>query len=130
MPHCTRPGAGAAALAVALAAALAQAQPREPALESQPIPESREDPGAEHGQDEPAQEEPEPSQIELALQAIEAAIRELIAKEDAEERERQEKRDIADLKAQEDMAIWAKHMTRATWAGVALKHEHEKDDHG
>jgi hypothetical protein len=87
----------------------------EPALENQRVAEPRQDAGAEHGQDEPAQEKPEPSQIELALKAIETAIRDLIAEEDAIERKRQQQREVADLQAQQEMALWAERMTWATW---------------
>jgi hypothetical protein len=92
----------------------------EPALERQPVAEPRQDASAERGQDEAAQEESDTRPIESALKAIEAAIRELVAEEDAIESKRQKQREIADLQAQQDMARWAEFMVWATWAGVAL----------
>lgn len=90
----------------------------EPALESQPVPEPRQDAGAEQGKAEPAQQPAEPDRLVPAMNAIESAIRELKAADDAIERERQVKREIADLKAQQRMAFWAIGMFWATLAAV------------
>jgi hypothetical protein len=106
-------------LTVALPGALAQ-EGIEPALESQPVAEPRQEPGTEQGEDHAAQEQTEAGQIEPALKAIETAIRDLIAEEDTIERERQQQREMADLEAQQEMALWAERMTWATWASVGL----------
>jgi hypothetical protein len=93
--------------------------PSSPAI-NQPVAGPGQGAGAADRQGNAAQKKPETGRIEPALKAIEAAIRELIAEENTIERERQEKRDIADLQAQQDMALWAERMTRATWTGVIL----------
>jgi len=51
-----------------------------------------------------------------AIKGIEAAIRESIPEVDQDERKRQEDREIADLRAQQKMALWAERMF---WAVVA-----------
>ena len=96
------------------------AQPIEPALESQPIPETGQEAGGEQGEGAASQEEAEPNRLLPAIEAIESAIRELVTEEDAQQHERQDERDEADLDAQKEMALWAKHMTRATVAGVII----------
>lgn len=103
----------------AMSVAFAQEHPGGPAID-EPVASPGQDAGTGDGQEEAAKEETSASRIEPALQAIEAAIRELVAEDDAEERKRQEKREEADLQAQEDMVLWAGRMTYATWAGVVL----------
>jgi hypothetical protein len=112
-----------AAIAFGLIAALAGASAQEsiePTLKSQPVPESRELTGAEHRQTEPPEQETGADRLIPALNAIEGAIRDLITKEDAAEHDRQERREIDDLKAQQDMAFWAEAMSWASFSTVAL----------
>jgi hypothetical protein len=114
---------GSAAIAFGLIAALAGvlAQERiEPALESQPVPEPRQETGAEQGQASADQQEADADRIVPALDAIATTIRDLITEEDAQQRERQEYREVADLHAQQDMAMWAKRMFLAAVASVGL----------
>jgi hypothetical protein len=114
---------GSAAIAFGLSAALsgALAQERiEPALESQPVPESRDQPGADQSKASAGQEDTDTGRLVAAIDEIKAAIRDLIAEEDPQQRERQEHREEADLHAQQDMALWAKRMFWATFAAVVL----------
>lgn len=112
-----------ATIALGLIATLpeALAQERvEPALESQPVPEPRQEPGAEQRQPRAGEQGADAEPLVPALNAIETAIRDLIAEDDAQQRERQEHHEIADLQAQKDMAFWAERMTWATYGSVAL----------
>ncbi len=54
------------------------------------------------------------------LQGIESAIRDSIPTEDTTQRQQQDQRENADLKAQEDMAFWSMAMFWATFATVLL----------
>jgi hypothetical protein len=99
----------------------------DPTLESQPVPDTGQAPGAEQSQPTAGQQESDADRLVPALKAIESAIRDQIAEEDAQQRERQDNRDIADLEAQQDMALWAKAMfwaafasTWLTFAGICL----------
>ncbi len=92
----------------------------EPALEHEPVAEPRQDAGAEQGKAEPAQQPTESDRLLPAVNAIERAIRELKTADDTVERERQEKREIADIKAQQRMAFWATWMFWATFAAVLV----------
>jgi hypothetical protein len=115
---------GNAAIAIGLIVALAAASAQEriePALESQPVPQPRQDARTEQSQDHAVQEEAEADRIAAMLNhMIEAATSDLIAEENAQQRERQEQREIADLQAQQDMALWAERMFWASIATVAL----------
>jgi hypothetical protein len=127
MPSRIRDAAIALGLIVASLGALAQ-EGIEPALESQPVssPEQEERANARQ-QDDPGPEQDRAADLLPGIQGIEAAIRDLIAKQDDAERQRQEDREIADLQAQNDMAFWAMLMffatvvaTFVTAAGVLL----------
>jgi hypothetical protein len=89
-------------------------------LEHQPIPETRQQAGANQGQANAAEQQPNSADLAPALKAVEGAIRELIPKDDSIERQRQEQREISDLQAQQEMAVWAKLMFWASLGGVAL----------
>lgn len=92
----------------------------QPALEGDPVTaQGQEERGATSDDGPGAEPEAAPDYLP-ALERIEAAIRDTIAEEDADERERQENRDIADLEAQTDMAFWAKLMFWASFAGVVV----------
>ena len=119
MPSRIRGAAIALGLIVALPSALAQER-IEPALESQPEPEAGQDTRAGQGQQSTSQQEADAEQLIPALNAIETAIRDQITGEDAQQRERQEHREISDLDAQQDMAFWAKAMFWAVFASVVL----------
>ena len=111
-------------LACLLFASAAQAQESsgvsQPSLEGQPVPKAGNQPRANQGQDSAKQQQPEPEKLLPALQAIEGAIRDAIAEEDAIESKRQEQRDIDDLNAQKEMARWAKLMFWATAGTIGL----------
>jgi hypothetical protein len=108
-----------AALFLCTAVALAQ-QSRQPALKSQPVPEAGQQQRAQDGKSDPAPKDDTASDLLTAIKGIEAAIREHVAKEDKEESERKEEREYADLKAQQDMAAWAKCLFWATVASLIL----------
>lgn len=95
-------------------------QPINPALESQPVPNARQQPSATKSDNGAKQQQPEPEKLLPAINGIESAIRDLIAEEDKVASQRQEQRAKDDLEAQQDMARWAKYMLWATGAGVFL----------
>jgi hypothetical protein len=117
-----RVGSATIALGLTIAVSGALAQDRiEPSLESQPIPETRQNPGRQESQGHATQEEAEANRIASMLDdMIEAATRDLISEENAQHRARQEQREIEDLQAQQDMALWAKAMFWAAFASVIL----------
>jgi len=108
-------GCGLALFVCPVAAALAQ-QPKQPALKGQPVPEAGQQQRAQDRKDDTAPKDKGTSELLSAIQGIEAAIRSHVAKEDKGESKRKEQREIDDLKAQQDMASWAKWMF---WAAVA-----------
>lgn len=115
---------GAAIILALVASVLAAAQPIPvyevgAPLEGEPIP-ARQDSSADPDYTNAGQQQTAPADITPALEAIEGPKSDLIADEGADERQRQEHREIADLQAQQDMAVWAKLMTWATWVGVFL----------
>lgn len=55
-----------------------------------------------------------------AIEKIEPALRQLVPKEDKDESQRKEQREVSDLQAQQEMALWAKLMFWATFATVGL----------
>lgn len=110
----------AIALGLTLAfGALAQ-EAEQPALEGQPISQTGQEQSTTAGENDTQEQQQPPFSLSSILQGIEAAIRDTIAEEDKADRERQEQREIRDLNAQEDMALWTKRMTWATIAGVIL----------
>lgn len=114
MPGCIGSIVAALWLMSALSGAAAQER-TEPALDRQPIPETREETGAEPRQAGARPIETDADRLVPAIKTIEGAIRDLIPEENPEYRERQEHRELADLHAQQDMAFWAKAMF---WAAV------------
>jgi hypothetical protein len=106
-------------LIVALPAALAQER-IEPALESQPMPSPGQQESDRASQQDTAPAQVRPSDLLPGIQGIEAAIRDLIAEDDEIARQRQENREVRDLEAQEDMALWAMWMFFATLATVIV----------
>lgn len=119
-----RIGGTALALGMIVAAPGALAQERiEPALEEQPeepVATERQEKGGATGQQDAAPEQERAIDFLSGIQGIEAAIRDLIAEEDEIARQRQEDREISDLKAQQDMALWAMLMVFATFATVVV----------
>jgi hypothetical protein len=115
---------GSAVLGLALIAAapsgLAQGT-AEPTSESQRAPEAGEqsqrapDAGEKAGGDQTASQPADADRLISAINAIEGAIRDLVFDENPEARKRQERRDEADLRAQQDMALWA---LRMFWAAI------------
>jgi hypothetical protein len=99
--------------------ALAQ-EPQQPTLKSEPIPTVGQQPSTAQSQPTAKSQPTDAEQLMPVLQGIESAIRKLIPSEDTEQRRRQEEREKADLKAQEDMAFWAMTMFWATLATVLL----------
>ncbi len=93
---------------------------QEPALESQPIAEPRQEDSTSTGQRSSSNEPDNSVSYVPVLKGIESAIRDLIAEEDKIERERQKNQKVRDLHAQEEMALWAKYMSWATTATVFL----------
>lgn len=112
----SRPWIAGVAIGLALASAALAQEPSDPVLEREPVPEPRQEQGTATGQENGGEEQQPPADITPVLQGIEAAIRDLIAEEDQNQREREEQREITDLQAQQDMALWAKAMF---WAAVA-----------
>ncbi|MFM9849213.1 MAG: hypothetical protein ACKVP3_18880 [Hyphomicrobiaceae bacterium] len=112
-------GGWLAAPLLACSIALAQ-QPQQPALKGEPIPKAGQQESAQTGQQAPAAKEQHSPDLLPVIKGIETAIREQIPKEDKAENERKEKREIADLEAQQDMARWAKFMLWTSAAGLVL----------
>jgi hypothetical protein len=112
------------AVFMALAIYVASAEPFEnspaPASESQPVPQPRKEQGATARDDDGGTEPQSPDSIFFVLQSIETAIRDLIAEEDKIQREGEIKREIDDLRAQQEMAVWAARMTWATVGSLVL----------
>jgi hypothetical protein len=102
-----------------VAPALSQ-QSRPPALKSDPIPNTGQQQRAQDRQAQPTDRQQPAPDLLPAIKSVEAAIREHVAKEDKAESERKEKREVADLKAQQDMVLWAKRMFWASVAGIGL----------
>lgn len=107
------------AIGLTCLASLAQ-ETAPPPVKGEPISEIGQEQGAPASDDNAQEDQLTPVDITPSLQRIEAAIRDLIAEEDKIERERQEEREIRDLNAQMEMALWAKRMTWATVAGILL----------
>lgn len=119
MPIRNRLSAIAFGLVLASVAALAQ-EAQKPAVKSQPVPSVGKEGGTPAGKQNPAPEQDDAAKFLPAIQGIESAIRDLIAEEDKVASEREEQREVADLKAQMDMARWAFWMLIATGATVIL----------
>lgn len=99
--------------------ALAQ-EPQQPTLESQPVPEPGQQERTRAGNKESAPEHDHTLELLSAIKGVEAAIRENIPEVDQDERKRQEEREITDLNAQQEMALWAKGMFGAAIASIGL----------
>ena len=97
----------------------AQQQPN-PALESQPVAPSQQGNTNSGSKTTLPRNSPHPEILTPALQKIEFAIRDSIAKKDDANDQRQEARDKADLEAQESMAFWSKLMFWATAFAAAV----------
>ena len=91
-----------------------------PSLESQPVTPSQQGDANSGKQDSAPDEQPKPEILTPALQKIESAIREIVPPKDEGKYQRQEARDKGDLRAQEDMAFWAKFMFWATAVAAAI----------
>jgi hypothetical protein len=120
MLGCIRGATIAFGLIVAVAPSALVQERVDPALESQPVPEPRQHTSADQRQPSTGQQEADAERLIPALNAIGAAIRGLIVKEDPQQRERQAHHETADLQAQQDMAFWAKAMFWATFATVLV----------
>lgn len=99
----------------------------DPALELEPIAAERDAESGSTTEEDTAPEHEHTSDLRPAIKDLESAIRDLIPKPNEKERKQQEHREVADLKAQEEMATWAKPMFFAaaascivTAAGVIL----------
>ena len=90
-----------------------------PTLESKPITATQKPDSAGGHQDAATKKDGESEKLLPALKQIESAICDTIPKEDETKDKRQEDRDNADLKAQQDKASWAMWMLIATTASVA-----------
>lgn len=95
-------------------------QTSSPTLESQPIAPTEGSNSSGNHNDDGAEKKPDTENLVPAIEKIESAIRDLIPKPDEAKNQWAEDREKADLQAQEDMAFWAKAMTFATWASVAV----------
>ena len=105
---------------LATSVALAQQSRDSSAPQGQPEAAGDQVEGATAGKQNTAPEQDDAARLLPALHGIESAIRDLIADEDQVSSERQEQRDIADLQAQKEMALWAKYMLWVTGAGAFL----------
>ena len=91
-----------------------------PTLESKPVTATQSPERPSDHQDGGAKEQSKPEALAPALEKIESAIRDAIPPKDEAKDQRQENRDVSDLKAQKDMARWAERMFWATGASIAL----------
>lgn len=96
------------------------AQNEQPILEGEPVAEPRQEEGASASEQRATPEQDSTSQLLPAIRSIETAIRDLIAEEDEIARQKEEARNDADLRAQEDMAWWAKLMFFAAAGSLLL----------
>lgn len=97
----------------------AQNQPS-PTLKSQPVAPSHQGKDDQGNAKASAEKQPQAEPIVPALKQIESAIRDVISESDEANDQRQHDREEADLKAQQDMAIWAERMFWATFAAVVV----------
>ncbi|MEP0320888.1 hypothetical protein [Bauldia litoralis] len=106
-------------LALWIGPAWSQDQP-EPAIEREPIATVGQQESGPTGENDTPEEQPQAPDYSAILESIETAIRELIPEENQNERQRQEQREIDDLGAQQQMAVWAKGVFWATVATVGI----------
>lgn len=94
---------------VALLALASEAcvQDSPPVFQSDPKPEGQHATGAAPDTQNTGPKQQSTLDLLLAIQGVEAAIRDLISEEDEVAREAESRRDQADLRAQESMALWA-----------------------
>lgn len=97
-----------------LAMPLAAQETSQTALESEPVAEPRQPNGATTGEQSTEQD------LSQVLAGVEAAIRDLIAEERANQTQGPTDYEARDLKAQEEMAFWAKAMFWATLAAAVI----------
>lgn len=95
-------------------------QTASPTLEGKPVPPAQSPDSPGNRKDSSAKEQANTRDPTPALEKIESAIREMIPKPDETQNQRQENREVADLKAQQDMAFWAKLMLWASTASIAF----------
>jgi hypothetical protein len=95
-------------------------QPKGPTFEGQPMATGEQQNTSANSDDRIQDQQAEPEKIVPALKSIEDAIHDLKPKNDEAKDKRDEDRAKDDLKAQEDMAAWAKWMLWATAASVAV----------
>ena len=108
-------------LAVILGASLALAQEKKPpVLKDQPVSQGQKTPDKKRAEAESQKNAPPPEQLTPALRQIESAIRELVNQQRAAQEKGPAQHEIKDLKAQDDMAFWAKLMFFATMVAVGL----------
>lgn len=111
----------AVALGLVLIAGSANAEePSGPALEGKPVPTVGKTESGTASQNRAADQPSVADKLLPALDKIETTIRKLIPKEDQQEGQRKEQREVSDLQAQQDMALWAERMFWATLATVGL----------
>lgn len=106
-------------LGLLVAQALAQ-EAAPSVLESQPVPEVQESPDQKGAKGESKKEDDPPIDPSPALNQIESAIRDLVTQQRSTQSNEPAEHEIKDLKAQEDMAWWAKLMFFATAVATGL----------
>ena len=108
-------------LAVILGVSLALAQEKKPpVLKDQPVSQGQKTPDKKGAKAESQKNTPPPEQLTPTLHQIESAIRELVNQQRAAQEKGPTQHEIKDLKAQDDMAFWAKLMFFATMVAVGL----------
>lgn len=89
-------------------------------LERNPVASPQEREGATAGEDAARESEGATLQILTSVKGIEPALRDLVAAQNKPKDKRDIKTEIADLKAQEEMALWAEPMFWASASTVLL----------
>ena len=108
-------------LAVVLGVSLALAHEKKPpVLKDQPVSQGQKTPDKQGAKAESQKNTPPPEQLTPALRQIESTIRELVNQQRAAQEKGPAQHEIKDLKAQDDMALWAKLMFFATMVAVGL----------
>lgn len=95
-------------------------QSKQPVLKGDPVPNAGQQQRAQDRQQAAPNKEQRSPDLLSVIEGIERAIREHVTKEDQEESKRKEKREVADLEAQQEQAFWAKAMFWAAFAALFL----------
>lgn len=119
MPLCNRLIAIALGLTLFTPAALAQ-EPIPSTLEGDPIPGGGQQSGTAKGQEATTDQLDGATEIYPAINGVESSVRNIVSSGDSEKDKRQEQREVADLQAQEDMALWAERMFWASVSSIIL----------